>query len=238
MPEVNLLGNLEQLNQQLESASPQEILRCAADRFGQGLVIVTSFQHTGIATIHMMQKIAPHIPVMTLDTGLLFPETYALIDEMTTRFNLNLIRLQPDLTVQEQATHHGEKLWQSNPDACCHMRKVIPLDRGLTPFDAWVTGLRRDQSPARANTPIVSKDRKRPGKFKIAPFVNWTAEMVEIYIRAHDLPYNALYDQNYLSIGCWPCTQPVQPGEDARAGRWVNSNKIECGIHTDTPHQD
>ncbi len=227
------IDDLAALNRQLEAEPPQSILRCAVERCGERLVIVTSFQHTGIATIHMMQSIAPRTPIITLDTGLLFPETRDLMDEMEARFNLNLIRVRPQQTVTGQAAEYGPNLWDRQPDQCCHLRKVIPLDNALRPYQAWITGLRRDQSTHRGNTPIVQRDPKRWPMLKIAPFATWTAEMVEIYIRAHDLPYNPLYDQNYLSIGCQPCTRPVDPSEDSRAGRWANSDKIECGIHSD-----
>ncbi|MFW5748639.1 MAG: phosphoadenylyl-sulfate reductase [Chloroflexota bacterium] len=218
---------------ELDNASPQAILRWAAHTFGDRLAVVTSFQNTGIVTLHMLQSIAPDTTVITLDTGLLFPETVQLIDRLEEEFNLNLIRARPGLSVEAQAEQYGDALWSHNPDHCCQMRKVQPLEAALRPFDAWVTGLRRDQSARRANTPTIGRDKKRPNMIKIAPFATWTADMVDLYIQTFGLPYNPLYDQGYRSIGCWPCTQPVRPDDDPRAGRWRDSAKNECGIHTD-----
>lgn len=218
------------LQQRFESAHPQEILQWAAEEYGQDLAVVTSFQPTGIVTLHMLSEIAPNTPVMTLDTGLLFPETYVLIDEMEARFNLNLTRVKPELTVNQQADRHGDKLWESNPDQCCHMRKTVPLKQALSGFEAWITGLRRDQSPTRSNIPIIARDA-RNDMMKLCPFANWTEDMIWTYIHAHDLPYNDLHDQGYPSIGCLHCTQATTDSADLRGGRWVNHQKTECGIH-------
>jgi phosphoadenosine phosphosulfate reductase len=222
---------LKALNEDFESAYPQDILRWAAEQFGQKLAIVTSFQPTGIVTLHMMSEIAPDTPVLTLDTGLLFPETYALMDELELRLGLNLIRVRPAQTVAEQAQSYGAELWARDPDQCCNLRKTVPLAEALAGYEAWVTGLRRDQSSGRANTPLVSWDNKY-NRVKLSPLANWTEEMVWTYIHAHSLPYNTLHEQGYPSIGCYPCTQPVAPdAADKRAGRWAGSGKTECGIH-------
>lgn len=229
-----LSEELQQLSQTFETASPQDILRWAADTYGDKLAVVTSFQPTGIVTLHMLSKIAPRIPVLTLDTELLFPETYALIDEMEHRYNLKLIRVKPEQTVEEQAAEHGDVLWATDPNSCCNMRKVIPLYKALQGYSAWVTGLRRDQSERRANTQIISWD-KRHSMVKLCPFATWTEAMIWDYIDLHTLPYNVLHDQNYPSIGCMPCTQPCDPAlGDKRAGRWANRDKSECGIHLGT----
>ena len=218
------------LQDYFESASPQEILRWAAEEHSRGLVVISSFQPTGIVTMHMLQSIAPDTAIATLDTGFLFPETYALMDELEQRFNLNLTRVRPALTAQEQADRYGDKLWDQNPDQCCHIRKTLPLRQTLRGYSAWVTGLRRDQSPSRANTPVISWD-SRYGLVKLCPFANWTESMVWTYLNAHDLPYNKLHDRGYPSIGCTHCTRAVNPGDDPRAGRWASHNKTECGIH-------
>ncbi|HLY27146.1 MAG TPA: phosphoadenylyl-sulfate reductase [Aggregatilineales bacterium] len=226
-----LLADLHNLNANFESAYPQDVLRWAADTFGLKLATVTSFQPTGIVTLHMLSEIAPETPVLTLDTGLLFPETYALMDELEARLNLRLIRVRPEQTVDEQASQYGAALWERNPDRCCELRKVVPLDRALVGYDAWITGLRRDQSKGRAETPIVSWDRKYQ-KVKLSPLATWTEDMIWTYIQAYELPYNELHDRGYPSIGCYPCTQAVAPdATDARAGRWAASTKTECGIH-------
>lgn len=231
MPDTDFqLSQLDPLNAEFEKASPQDILKWAATRFGERLALVTSFQPTGIVTLHMLSEIAPHTPVLTLDTGLLFPETYALINDLEQRLNLNLIRLRPAQTVEQQAEAHGPELWARNPDQCCNLRKVIPLDQALKGYDAWITGLRRDQSEGRSSVQVVAWDQKHQN-LKLCPFATWTEEMIWLYLNAHELPYNRLHDQGYPSIGCYPCTQAAAPGADKRAGRWANSAKTECGIH-------
>lgn len=225
--------DFEALNQEFEYASPQEILSWAWETYGDKLALVTSFQPTGIVTLHMLQEIAPQLEVLTLDTGLLFPETYALIDLIEREWNINLTRVRPVQTVAEQAATHGDQLWASNPDACCDLRKTVPLGDSLVNFDAWITGLRRDQFQGRKSTPIIGEDRKY-NKIKLSPLATWTEEMVWTYIHAHGLPYNTLHDLNYFSIGCFPCTRAVEPGEDSRSGRWSGLGKTECGIHLPT----
>jgi phosphoadenosine phosphosulfate reductase len=224
-------AELQRINADFETAHPAAILSWAAETFGEKLAVVTSFQPTGIVTLHMLAEIAPHTAILTLDTDLLFPETYELTSELAQRFNLNLIRVRPEQTVAEQAAHYGEALWDQDPNLCCHLRKVVPLDRALMGYNAWVTGLRRDQSERRRSTAIVSWDKKHH-KVKLCPFATWTEAMVWEYIETYQLPYNVLHDQNYPSIGCWPCTMPVAPDSiDRRAGRWANQGKSECGIH-------
>lgn len=221
---------VEQLAGQFENSSPQDILRWAAHTFGEYLTIVTSFQPTGIVTLHMLQEIAPQTPVITLDTGVLFPETYALMDDLEARLNLNLIRVKPALDLDQQAAAHGDKLWASDPNQCCHIRKTLPLQNALSGYDAWVTGLRRDQSATRANIPVISWD-ERYGLVKLCPYANWTEDMIWTYIHAHELPYNELHDKGYPSIGCKFCTHAATNSTDLRSGRWVNHQKTECGIH-------
>ena len=222
---------LDNLNAEFENADPGTILGWAVDTFGDKLCVVTSFQPTGIATLHMLSEIAPRTTVVTLDTNLLFPETYALMDDLEARFNLNLIRVQTTLTLDQQTTQFGDKLWERDPDLCCQIRKVAPLNSALSGYDAWIAGLRRDQT-GRTAARIVSWDKKY-SNVKLSPFANWTDDMVWLYIKAHELPYNTLHDRGYPSIGCNTptCTQPVAPGDDERAGRWVNHRKSECGIH-------
>lgn len=222
---------LQILNQEFETTYPQASLEWAAATYGDKLAVVTSFQPTGIVTLHMLSEIAPRTPVLTLDTGLLFPETYAVMDELEQRLNLNLIRVRPAQTVAQQAATEGANLWEREPDRCCNLRKTVPLANALAGYDAWITGLRRDQSSGRRGVPIVSWDAKY-NNVKLSPLANWTEEMVWTYIHAHELPYNALHDQNYPSIGCYPCTQPAAPDAlDKRAGRWSGHEKTECGIH-------
>jgi phosphoadenosine phosphosulfate reductase len=226
-----VIQDLTELNTAFESRYPEDALRWAAESFGDKLAVVTSFQPTGIVTLHMLSEIAPNTPVLTLDTGLLFPETYALMDELEERLELNLIRVRPAQNVAQQAETHGAELWDRDPDQCCNLRKTVPLNLVLNGYEAWITGLRRDQSAGRKATPIVSWDTKY-NNVKLSPFAAWTEEMIWTYISAHELPYNKLHDQNYPSIGCYPCTHPVAPdAQDKRAGRWVKHEKTECGIH-------
>lgn len=222
--------DFEALNQQFEDASPNEILSWAWEAFGEKLSIVTSFQPTGIVTLHMLHEIAPRIPVLTIDTGLLFSNTYLLMDHITSEWDLNLIRVRPGQTPAQQAETYGEALWSRDPDLCCQLRKVTPLKEALSGYDAWITGLRRDQAETRRSTKIISWD-SRHENVKISPFATWTEDMVWTYLMAHELPYNPLHDQNYTSIGCQPCTRAVAPDEDSRAGRWSGTAKVECGIH-------
>ncbi len=227
----NLPNEVQRRAAEFESASPQDVLRWATETYGNKLAIVTSFQPTGIVTLHMMSEIAPGTPVLTLDTGLLFPETYELMDQLERQLNLNLTRVRPVQTVAQQAESHGPALWDRDPDLCCNLRKTVPLVAALAGYGAWVTGLRRDQDEGRAATPVVSWDKKYH-KVKLAPFATWTEDMIWTYLTAHELPYNALHDQHYPSIGCYPCTRAVDPGvDDKRAGRWANRSKTECGIH-------
>lgn len=218
------------LNQKFEQASPYEVLQWAVTTYGHKLALVTSFQPTGIVLLHMLRDLAPDLTVLTLDTGLLFPETYALIDQVEARFGIKVVRVRPAQTVEQQAQSHGDALWQRDPDQCCALRKTAPLNAALQGYAAWITGLRRDQSSARAATPIIEWDSARH-MVKLSPLATWTDDMVWAWIHSHNLPYNPLHEQGYPSIGCAPCTHPVGQGEDKRAGRWRGRDKIECGIH-------
>lgn len=221
---------LEELEERFETAYPQDILAWAVEQYGNRLAVVTSFQPTGIVALHMLREVAPELPVMTLDTELLFPETYTLMEQLEDHFGISIHRVKPEQTVAQQAQTYGDALWSHDADRCCDMRKVRPLENALRGHDAWITGLRRDQSTSRANTPIISWD-KRHNMIKLSPFATWDESMIWTYIHAHELPYNELHDRGYPSIGCYPCTRAVINGEDARAGRWASLNKTECGIH-------
>ncbi len=225
---------IQDLARQLEDASPSEILRRAHQLFGGELAIVTSFQVTGILTLDLMQGIAPRTPVLTLETGLLFPETLALMAALEASLGLDLRRIKARQTLTQQARDYGDRLWERNPDRCCHIRKTIPLRGALSGFKAWVAGLRRDQSASRAHTPIVSRDR-RSGLVKFAPFAKWTEAQIWAAIHARKLPYNTLHDQGYPSIGCWTCTHAVAGAGTSRRGRWARHSKTECGIHLPAP---
>jgi phosphoadenosine phosphosulfate reductase len=181
----------------------------------------------------MIHRINPSLPLFYLDTGFLFPDTYATRDRIIEQYRLQpgqVIQMKSLLTPEQQARQYGDSLWVSDPDRCCQLRKVEPLTRVLKGFDAWVTGIRRDQSPTRANAKMIEWDAKF-GLVKVNPLARWTWADVWTYIKVYEVPYNPLHDQNYPSIGCTHCTAPVMPGEDPRAGRWKNFTKTECGLH-------
>jgi phosphoadenosine phosphosulfate reductase len=224
------MDDLDSLNRVFENAAPQDLLRWAAETFGDRLAMVTSFQPSGLVMLHMLHEIAPTLTVLTLDTGLLFAQTNELIAEWERRFDLKVVRVRPSQTLEQQAETYGDALWAHDSDLCCNLRKTQPLAAALKGYDAWITGIRRDQSAARRKSALLAWDSKY-NNLKLAPLASWTQDMVWTYIHAHELPYNALHDQNYTSIGCWPCTRAIAPGEDVRAGRWSGQVKTECGIH-------
>lgn len=218
---------------ELEHASPTEIIEWAAATFRPRLVMACSFGGpTGMVLLDMAMRVEPTIPVYFLDTGLLFAETHALIERVRSRYGINPIAVRPAQSVSEQAQTHGEKLWLRDPNACCHLRKVEPQAHFLRDYDAWISGLRRDQSVTRDHTEIVEHDA-RFGLTKICPLAMWTERMVWTYVRTHDVPYNELHDRGYPSAGCTPCTRAIAAGEDVRAGRWPGFAKVECGLHVD-----
>lgn len=219
-------STLQELQSQYDQAYPQEILRYAVDTYGDELVVVTSFQITGIVTLHMLREITDNVQVVTLDTGLLFPETYKLMDELEEKLDIHIQRIKPEQTLPQQAREHGSLLWETNPNNCCQLRKTTPLTNVLSNYGAWITGLRRDQSLTRANIPVIDWD-ERYNLVKLCPFANWTEEMLWTYINAYELPYNTLHDRGYASIGCYTCTRAAT----GREGRWANNSKTECGIH-------
>lgn len=214
----------------LEGKTPQEVLVGAIEQYGAGLVLAASFGAEDVVLIDMLHKLAPTIPVFYLDTNKHFPQTYATRDRLQERYGTSFIQVLPQLTLAEQAEEHGDKLWEREPDLCCQIRKVEPLKRVLSGYEAWMTGIRREQSPTRAHTQKVEWDEKF-NLMKFNPLADWTDAQVWEYIHEHDVPYNPLHDRNFPSIGCSVCTRPVMPGEDPRAGRWTGFAKTECGLH-------
>ncbi|MET9021697.1 phosphoadenylyl-sulfate reductase [Actinopolymorpha sp. NPDC004070] len=217
-----------QAGRDLEEASAAEIVRWAADTFGDRFAVTSSMQDTALA--HLVSQQVPGVDVVFLDTGYHFPETVGTADAASVTIPINLVTVRPRQTVAEQDATLGPDLYRRNPELCCQLRKVAPLERALTNYDAWATGIRRDESPTRANTPVVSWDDRR-GKVKIAPLARWTQEDVDRYVADNGVLTNPLLDDGYPSVGCWPCTRRVAEGEDARAGRWAGRAKTECGIH-------
>jgi len=217
----------------LEDSQPQTILAAAVDRFGPGIILACSFGAEDVVLIDMVHRIDPSVGLFYLDTDFLFPETYATRDRIIERYALEpaqIHQVKSLLTPEGQAEQHGEALWASDPDRCCQMRKVEPLKRILAGYGAWITGIRREQSPTRANARPIEWDPTFQ-LVKVNPLVRWTTGDVWTYIKVYEVPYNPLHDRNYPSIGCTHCTKPVMPGDDPRSGRWQGRDKTECGLH-------
>ena len=214
----------------LEAKSPQEVLVKAVENYAGGLVLASSFGAEDVVLIDMLHKLAPTMPVFYLDTNKHFTETYATRDKLQERYSTTFIQVLPKLTLAEQASAHGDNLWEKDPNLCCQIRKVEPLQRVLSGYQAWITGIRREQSPTRANAKKVEWDEKF-NLVKFNPLADWTDGQVWEYIHANDVPYNPLHDNNYPSIGCSVCTRAVRHGQDPRAGRWAGFEKTECGLH-------
>jgi len=223
-------GELNDLSAELEAAGPTSILRWALAEFGSNVALATGFGMEGCVLVSMLAEIDVNARMFYLDTDLLFPETYALRDRLEERYQVRFERRATSLTLREQADLFGDRLWEREPNECCRLRKVVPLAAMLSGLQAWITAIRRDQSPARAHARAVERD-SRFHIIKINPLVSWSAQDVSQYVRENDVPYNPLHDAGYPSIGCTPCTTPIQIGEDPRAGRWRGTNKTECGIH-------
>jgi phosphoadenosine phosphosulfate reductase len=230
------LFEVNELAQRFEKAPTEEILGWAWERFGTRAAIGTSFQGAGLVMMHLAKRHGFHFPVFTLDTGLLFPETLEVQQRIEDFFGYKIESLRPDLSVEQQAAVHGPELWKRDPDLCCTMRKVLPLQGRLAELDCWITGLRRQQSETRSDTEVIElyvfDEAAGRDIVKLNPMVNWPREAVWNYIRDQKIPYNALHDRGYRSIGCWPCTRATINGDSERAGRWTGFNKVECGIHT------
>jgi phosphoadenosine phosphosulfate reductase len=224
-------SRLAALNAQFEPRSPHVILRWAVQTFGAGLAQGTGFGPSGIVIMHHLSQIDPEATVFFLDTDLLFPETYELKDELAEQFGMSVTRVHGGATPEEQAAAEGPELWNRDPDRCCFLRKVKPLQDFLDGKTAWVTGVRRDQSEQRAQTRILEWAPKCE-VVKVNPLATWTRKDVWRYLFEHNLPYNELHDRGYPSIGCMPCTAPVDDDGYSRDGRWSGSGKDECGIHS------
>jgi phosphoadenosine phosphosulfate reductase len=217
-------------NRLLEGQSPQQILRWAVDTFHPHLTMATAFGAEGCCLIHMLAEIEPGVRIFNLDTGYQFAETLELRERIKERYGIAVEMIQPELTVAEYETEHGGPLYPHRPDQCCHDRKILPLRRAVVGYEAWVSAIRRDQTNDRAVADVVQWDAKF-NLIKINPILGWTKKDVWAFVLQHNVPYNPLHDQGYPSIGCRPCTRPVQNGEDERAGRWAGTVKKECGLH-------
>lgn len=208
-----------------------DVLKWAFREYGDSIVYACSFGAEGIVLIDLIHKVHRQAKIIFLDTGLHFPETYALIEDIKGRFpSLDIRMAVPKASVAEQAKWYGEELWKENPNLCCHLRKVVPLQEALGDAKAWISGLRREQSVTRRHVQYVNQDHKFR-KIKICPLINWSWNEIMTYLHLNNLPYNPLHDKGYPSIGCAPCTRAVTAAEDPRAGRWAGLQKTECGLH-------
>lgn len=229
---------LEALNHRFATLPPQEVIAWAFERFHPNMVLSSSFGVEDVALIDMMWRINQEVRVVTLDTLRLHTETYGVIDAIRERYGIKIEIFYPDISAVDRMVQEAgyNCFYQSvdNRKLCCGIRKVEPLDRALAGAQAWVSGLRRDQAVTRTSTGAVEIDEVHGGIVKLNPLVEWTADDVWSYVRKHEIPYNALHDLGFPSIGCAPCTRPVEPGEDPRAGRWwweMDPSAKECGIH-------
>jgi len=228
-----LIERLKAWGTLFEAKQPQDVIAAAIERYRGKIVLACSFGAEDVVLVDMVHRIDPSMPLFYLDTEFLFPETYATRDRVIERYGLKpaqVIQMKSLLTPQKQTEEYGDALWSREPDRCCQLRKVEPLTRVLRGYEAWITGIRRDQAPSRANAGIVEWDQKFE-LVKINPLARWSWNDVWTYVKVYEVPYNSLHDQNYPSIGCTHCTAPVAPGEDPRAGRWKNFAKTECGLH-------
>jgi phosphoadenosine phosphosulfate reductase len=219
----------QRLDAELRRAHPQAVIAKALEIYGDELALVSSFGAESAVLLHLAAQVSPKIPVLFLDTGMLFGQTLDYRQQLAARLGLADVRdLRPRF--EDLATvDPNADLWKTDTDACCHIRKVIPLDAALSGFSAWVTGRKRFHGGDRLRLPVVEA---ADGKLKFNPLANWNKADLDAYIAEHDLPEHPLVAFGYPSIGCWPCTSPVEEGGDIRSGRWAGSQKTECGIHT------
>lgn len=225
-------AELIQANHDLEGAPPEEILTWAWNRLGPRLAATSSFQTQSLPLLHLIACTVPELPVYFLDTGFHFPETLAFRDALAARLGLRVLTLQPLMGHAGFKNRHGE-LFRTNPDLCCHMNKVEPWQQVKNGLAGWISGIRRDQTEQRRNTPVVTCERN--GQIKVCPLAAWSEADIWRYINRHDLPVHPLLEQGYMSIGCAPCTRAVTANEEARAGRWAGTAKTECGLHIEPP---
>ena len=228
---LTVTDNVEELAldaaRDLEDSSAEEIVRWAVDTFGERFVVTASMSD-GVLS-HVAGRAVPGITVLFLDTGYHFAETLGTRDAVAATYPVTVETVTHPLRVPEHEAEYG-RLYETDPDLCCAIRKIWPLDRALRPYDAWASGVRRAELPSRAGTPVVGWDAKRR-KVKVNPLATWSDEQVVEYVAKHDILVNPLREIGYTSIGCAPCTRPVAPGDDTRAGRWAGRAKTECGIH-------
>ena len=222
---------LARLNAELRDASAQTILRVSMIREWAGkLTYVSSFGAESVAMLALIADVDPGLPVVFLETGMHFPQTLDYKDEVIERLGLTNVREIPPSETERKILDPKNMLWKTDPDACCDMRKVRPLEPALEGFDAWITGRKRFHGGARMSLPVFEH---AGGRFKVNPLANWTPKDVDLFIEQRNLPRHPLVAQGYPSIGCWPCTKPAQDPSDPRSGRWAGQEKTECGLHVE-----
>lgn len=210
---------------------PVRILEWASQSIGKGLVLATSLGPQSLVILEMASQKQLRFDVALIDTGLLFPETLALAQQVEERYGITIRRVRPLSTLAQQEQKQGKALWLRDPNSCCNLRKVAPMGALLGGYRAWISGLRRDQSPDRKNVQALEWDPSFD-LLKISPLVDWTGDRVRAYLQQHQIPYNPLLDRGYRSVGCSPCTSPAGDNDDERAGRWSGHEKTECGLHS------
>lgn len=223
-------ADADELADRFEERTAEELLTWAAERFAGRVTLTCSWQRQSSVLVDMLWRVGAEVRIVEFDTGVLFPETHATRDRLVERYGIEVETVLPRQTVAEQAATEGPALWDRDPDRCCSLRKVEPMARAMADTDAWITGIRRAQSVTRRGARKVELAPDR-GLVKIQPLADWSDEDVTAYLYLHDVPYNPLHDEGYPSIGCFPCTRAVSPGDDPRAGRWADSGKTECGLH-------
>ncbi len=221
---------LKKISEKYEGKGPEDVLRWALGEFSPNITLACSFGAEDVVLVDMLVKIKPDANIFYLDTDVFFKETYDVRDRLIEKYHILPVKFSSPLSLEEQAEKYGDKLWEKDPSLCCKIRKIEPLTKALEDRDAWITGIRREQAPTRANTAIIEWDKKFK-LVKINPIAGWKTKDVWDYITKNNVPYNVLHDKNYPSIGCEPCTRPVAEGEDPRAGRWAGFKKTECGLH-------
>lgn len=224
-------ARIARLSEQLECLSAEEILKWAWETFGPEVAASSSFQTQSVPLLHTISRVCPEMPVIFVNTGFHFPETLTFRDELQARYGVNIMVVHPAITKSQLLERHGEGLYRRDPDLCCYINKIDPMQRAISGLRAWVAGIRRDQTVHRKDLAVVEPQPTR--LLKIHPMINWTKREVWEYIDKHQLLSHPLFSKGYPSIGCAPCTAPVFAGEDERAGRWADIEKTECGLHVE-----
>ena len=227
---------LDRLASEMESQTPQQIITWAVETFSPQIAVSSSFQTQSVPLLHMVSRIDPEMLIFFLDTGFHFWETLIFREQLQRELGLRIQNLYVDRQWKNFLDRFGRNLYDQDPDLCCYLRKVQPMQKAMTTVRAWISGIRRDQTANRRSARIL--ELERDGLVKINPLLNWTREDVRAYMKEHDLPAHPLLEKGYRSIGCKPCTRAVAQDEDERAGRWSGKGKTECGLHTEMFNQD